>query len=88
MAGHRNGISLIYARTETRMWQELVFPHARLLLFIRGRIWFYTPDGKRAVHGCPAPSVLIAYDEANANALRASGIKGALVEPCRERGAA
>jgi hypothetical protein len=87
MAGHRNGISFIFARTETRLWQEFVFPHARLLLFMRGRVKFHKPDGTIA-GPAPTPSVLIAYDEANAQTLRTSGIKGSFVAPCRERGAA
>jgi hypothetical protein len=87
MCGHKNGIALTFARTETRVFQQHVFPQATLLLFIAGRLRFWRPDGTEG-DCAAAPSVLIAYDEANARVLRASGIKGSFVAPCRERGAA
>jgi hypothetical protein len=84
MALHRNGIAFIFARTETRVFQEHVFPHALLLLFVRGRVRFHKVEGSSAEFTAPAPSVLIAYDVVNAATLRNSGIKGAFVEPINE----
>lgn len=80
MAAHGNGIALTFARTETRTFQQHVFPQATLLLFIAGRLRFWRPDGTEG-DCAAAPSVLIAYDEMNADALRKSGIKGAFVAP-------
>lgn len=68
MAEHGNGIMLVFARTETVMFQEYVFPVASALLFIRRRLKFYTACGEIARTGAGkianagAPSVLVAYD--------------------------
>lgn len=80
LAGHGNGIALTFARTETAMFHAEVWPKARGLLFLRGRLHFHRPDGTRSPANCGGPSVLIAYDEANMAALRSSALPGALVE--------
>jgi DNA N-6-adenine-methyltransferase (Dam) len=82
MARHANaggtGIALIFARTETDAWQRWVWPFANAVLFLRGRLEFCLPDGTRVKHNCGAPSALIAYSEADATFLKASGIRGAV----------
>lgn len=79
LAAHRNGTALTFARTETRAFQRFVFPVATAMLFIAGRLKFHRVDGTEG--GCAAaPSVLIAYDESNAERLESSGIAGAFVE--------
>ncbi len=87
LAKHGDGIALIFARTETGSFFPWVWDHASALLFVRGRICFYTREGRR---GGPAgaPSVLVAYGYANAEALRASGIRGHIVSNEPIRGAA
>lgn len=63
MALHNNGIALVFARTETQAFHQHVWPHADLLLFLRKRITFCTPEGIEAPqgHNSGGPSVLIAY---------------------------
>lgn len=77
LAEHGDGIALIFARTETDAffgaWQ-----HADAMLFLRRRLHFHRIDGSRAGNS-GAPSVLIAFGEANVTALRRSGLKGAFV---------
>lgn len=73
---HGNGIALVFARTETKMFHESVFGHASALLWMRGRIRFYNVDGSKPSYMAGAPSVFIAYGEENALALRTSGIDG------------
>lgn len=80
MAEHGNGIALVFARTETRMFQEHVWPHAHAVLFVAGRPHFHLPDGARAKGNSGGPICLIAYGNINKVALRISGIPGALVE--------
>lgn len=80
LADHGNGIALIFARTETRMFFETVWLKASAVLFIEGRLHFYHRDGSRASGNSGAPSVLVAYGEANKDALKASGINGKLIE--------
>lgn len=75
MGEHRNGILLIFSRTETSAWQY-VWRTGDAFLFPEGRVSFYRPDGKRAKSGT-APSALIAYGEENGRILRDCGIKGA-----------
>lgn len=77
-AVHGNCIALTFARCETRCFQQHVFPNAKLMLFIAGRLRFWRVDGTEG-DSCAAPSVLIAFDESNARQLAASGIAGAFV---------
>ncbi len=84
MAAHGNGIALIFARTETKAFQEHCWRSADAMLFMAGRIRFRLPGG--GVSGpAGAPSVLIAYGEANAKALRHSGIAGYVVDLANRR---
>lgn len=46
-AEHGNCLALVFARTETRAFQEHVWPKATSLLFIGGRLSFYHVTGKR-----------------------------------------
>jgi hypothetical protein len=63
LAAHGCGIALVFARTETEMFHEHVWPKASAMLFLRGRLHFYTPGGVRAKANSGAPSVLISYDD-------------------------
>jgi hypothetical protein len=59
-AEHGNCIALVFARTETKAFQNWVFPKASGILFLAGRISFYTLEGTKA--GTPgSPSLLISY---------------------------
>jgi hypothetical protein len=80
LAKHGDGIALVFARTETRMFFDWVWPHATALLFIEGRLYFHRPDGTRAKANSGAPSVLIAYGHDAAQRLANSDIPGARVE--------
>jgi len=78
MSEHGNGIALIFARTETRAFQEYCWKRASGMLFMAGRIKFRLPGG--GVSGpAGAPSVLVAYGEANAQVLERCGIAGYVV---------
>lgn len=79
LADHGNGIAFVFARTETRMFQEHVFGKAAGILFCRGRIHFCDYKGKPADNSSGAPSVLIAYGRENLEALRSSGIDGHVI---------
>ncbi|HEV7523028.1 MAG TPA: DNA N-6-adenine-methyltransferase [Candidatus Angelobacter sp.] len=81
MAQHGSGIALTFARTETDFWQTWIWPFAKALLFLKGRLNFYLPDGSRSAYNAGGPSVLIAYSNSDATILQRSGIAGAIVEP-------
>jgi hypothetical protein len=79
MAKHGNGIALTFARTETDMFHKWVWPFAHEILFFKGRLHFYDINGKRAKGNAGGPSVLIAYSNNDAVALRRSGLEGKIV---------
>lgn len=61
------------------MFQDLIFPNATGILFVRGRIKFYRPDGTQGDSpGCG--SVLISFGGDNARALAQSGIPGTFIK--------
>lgn len=61
LSQHNNGIALLFARTETKMFQKLVWGQATSILFIYGRLKFYDVNGIESKVNSGAPSVLIAY---------------------------
>lgn len=73
LAEHGDGIALIFARTETAMFFEHVWPKADGILFLRGRLTFYRPDGTPGDFNGGAPSCLVAYGEGNARRLAGLG---------------
>lgn len=75
LAQHGNGIALIFARTETKLFQETVFPNGSGYLFIRRRVEFYRPDGTKPKSSSGAPSVLVAFGEEN---------RAALIQACED----
>lgn len=75
---HKNAIALTFARTDTKLFQELIFKHAHSILFIKGRLSFHHVTGERG-GTAGAPSCLISFDEQNTEALKRSGIKGKLL---------
>ena len=74
MRDHGDGIALIPARTETRMFYETVWGSASGVLFIRGRPHFHYVDGRRAAFNSGAPMALVAYGDSNLDVLRGSGL--------------
>jgi hypothetical protein len=86
LAEHKDGIALIFARTETEMFFSEVWAKATALLFLQGRLYFHRVDGTRATGNSGAPSVLIAYGQENARILRESKLKGVFVENWKQGG--
>ncbi|MDV3474568.1 adenine methyltransferase [Elizabethkingia anophelis] len=76
---HRNGIALIFARTETKMFFDHVWNKADAVLFLEGRLYFHHVDGTRARANAGAPSVLIAYGKENVETLKNCSIKGKFI---------
>jgi len=83
MAKHQNGITLIYARTETQMFFDHVWSRANGIFFLKGRVYFCRPDGSVGADA-GAPSVLVSYDPKgtrfNQNVLRHCQLKGKFLE--------
>lgn len=78
-----NGVLLVFARTETQMFQRYVFPFATGLFFFEGRLNFYKPNGELAttrngkVAPAGAPSILISYDNEHSNRSNVNALKNA-----------
>jgi hypothetical protein len=79
LSDHNEGIALTFARTETKMFREWVFPFAQAILFVAGRPHFYLPNGTRAKGNSGGPVVLIGYGNLAEERIQRSGIDGYLV---------
>jgi hypothetical protein len=82
LAMHGNGVALVFARTETKMFFTAVWPRAFALLFLRGRLTFCFPGGggSKAGHNSGGPSVLIAYGFDAVDRLKSCSDLGAFVQ--------
>jgi hypothetical protein len=76
---HGDGIALVYARVETVAWQDEIWPACAGVLFLRGRLTFYHPDGTPGT-GARAPSALVAWGAANLERLARCNLAGVLVK--------
>lgn len=70
------GIALLFARTNTKIWHELVFPFASSILFLRGQIRFCKPDGTPGKFWAVSPSALVSYSKFDTEILQDSGLDG------------
>jgi hypothetical protein len=80
LSEHRNGIALIFARTETKMFFNYIWPKADAILFLKGRLRFYNVYGTKAKNSAGAPSCLVAYGVNNAFTMKYSGIEGKYIQ--------
>lgn len=80
LAKHGNGIALIFARTETKMFFNYVWDTADSILFLKGRVTFLQPCGNVGRFTAGAPSCLIAYGKENTNYLKNSNLKGKFIK--------
>ena len=78
LAEHKNGIALIFARTETKGFHAEVWGKAHSVFFFQGRLKFYFPDGVQG--DCAnAPSCLVSYNFENTETIKKSGLNGKLI---------
>lgn len=59
-AKNGGGISLLFARTETKLWQQIIAPNMFSVLFLNGRMSFCRADGSLS-GSSTAPSALISF---------------------------
>lgn len=75
LAEHKSGIALIFARTDTKGFHREIFSKARGVFFLEGRVRFYHVTGE--IGDTPnAASCLVAYSDADVEAIRSSGLSG------------
>lgn len=78
LAEHGNGIALLFNRSDSHKFQDIIFAKATGMMFLRNRIKFFRPDGTRGDSpGCG--SILIAFGEENAEVLRTCDLTGKYV---------
>ena len=79
---HGNVTALIFARTETGQFFDYIWPKAKAVCFLKGRLAFYHITGKRG-GTAGAPSMLVAWDGFNASkieqAVKAGTIAGKFI---------
>lgn len=74
LAEHDNGIALLKNQVDNLLFQEVIFPKAKSMIFMRHRIKFIQPDGTT---GSPFfGSVLVAFGHEADTRLRQSSIQG------------
>lgn len=74
MKKHGNGIALVPARTETKMFYDMIWNGASSVLFLKGRPHFYYATGERAAFNSGAPICLVGYGHNNTKVLQRSGL--------------
>lgn len=67
-AEHKNVTALIFARTETKQFFDFIWPKAKAVCFLKGRLSFYHVNGTKG-GTAGAPSMLVTWDDYNANQL-------------------
>lgn len=78
LADHGKGVALIFARTETKGFHEVVWGRAHSVFFFQGRIHFHYVDGRRS-DGANAPSCLVAYSPSDTASIEEAWLNGKLV---------
>ncbi|MFW6281206.1 MAG: DNA N-6-adenine-methyltransferase [bacterium] len=66
---HKNGIALVFAKTDTK-WFQTIWEHSSAIFFLKGRLSFYNVDGTLGNSNGGSASVLVAYGEENVNSLQ------------------
>ncbi len=77
MTAHGNGIALLMNRQDNLLWQEVIFPTAKSMIFMRHRVKFLRPDDTTC-----SPffgSCLVAWGDTCDHRLRNSDIEGKYV---------
>ena len=78
MSEHRNGVSLVFARTDCKWYHEYV-AKADAILFLKGRIKFVDGLGVTGGSGAGAGSMLVAWGDEGVKALQRMSSFGHLV---------
>ena len=77
LAGHGNGIALLINRQDNLLFQEVIFPKAASMIFLRRRIKFIDPEGKTG--NPPTGHCLVAFGDEADRRLRKCHIEGKYV---------
>ena len=84
-AKHGDGISLVPASIESKVWRDVVWKRAWAILFLHGRTRFCNPDGSTTTGRPLRPVALIAWSEYDALVLHRSSLAGVLLTSWGQR---
>ena len=76
LAHHGKGTALIPVATGTKLWQEVIFPHAAGIFWYRHRVTFLHPHAEKGGMVSPQASALVAFGGGDAAALQRSTLPG------------
>jgi hypothetical protein len=79
MHNHRNGISLVFARTDCAWFHDYV-AKADAILFLRGRVKFIDGLNKAGKSGAGCGSMLISWGKSNTDAMKKMDNFGKFIE--------
>lgn len=79
LSQHKNGVALIFSRTETKGFFKEIWNKAYGIFFFERRIAFYNLNGIKG-NSANAPSCLVVYDKKNFNSIKNSNLKGKLIK--------
>lgn len=80
LARHGTGTALIPVAVGTKLWQEVIFREASAIHFYRHRIKFLRRDGLADDMVSPQASGIVAFGDADADALLLSGLPGVVFD--------
>lgn len=80
MSIHNNGMALIFTRTDTPYFHELVFKRASGLLFMKKRVRFFHVSGEEADQYSGSPSVIVSYGQYDRDRLSKCSIEGFFIK--------
>jgi hypothetical protein len=80
LAGHGDGIALIFARSDTA-WFQRYAARATAVCFVAGRLKFVPGDGRRSASTAGAPSLMLGFGLPCALALSESGLGQTFLVP-------
>ena len=78
LAEHNNGIAIVVNRTDNLLFQEIIFPKAKSMIFMRKRVKFIKEDGTS--NSPMFGSCLIAFGDEADKRLMNCGIEGKYVK--------
>lgn len=77
-ANHGNAIAMLFSKSDTKCFHDIILRYATAILWIKGRVKFHYSNGKRADSAMLA-SMIVAFNHENAKVLEKSGIVGSFL---------
>lgn len=63
MSQHKEGLLLVFVRTETKLWQQVILPTCHSIRLLDWRPTFHYTNGKAGPGNCGGPMCLVSWNE-------------------------